>query len=80
MTVETITTPIREFLSHYINVNDIYVDQDLFESGLVNSLFAMELIIFIEKEFDIQVTNDDLDQKNFKSLSAISNFVMEKRA
>lgn len=70
----------REFLGQFISETDIDPDLDLFESGLVNSLFAMQLLLFVESEFAVQVTDEDLDLKNFRSLSAVSAFVMSKMA
>ncbi|MEC2503534.1 phosphopantetheine-binding protein, partial [Bacillus cereus] len=39
-----------------IEFND---DTEIFEEGLVNSLFAIQLMTFLEKEFAIKVTMDD---------------------
>jgi acyl carrier protein len=55
-------------------------DEDLFASGLVNSLFAMQLVLFVEKEFSIKVDNEDLDLDNFRSVSAITGFIQRKLA
>ena len=55
-------------------------DEDLFASGLVNSLFAMQLVLFVEKEFSIKVENQDLDIANFKSVNAITGFIQSKTA
>ena len=50
----------------------------LFETGIVNSLFAVQLMTFIEKTFQIEVGMDDLDIENFKSINATAAFVMKK--
>ena len=51
---------IRQFLSKYIK-NDTFKDDDhLFEKGYVSSLLAMELVIFVESEFSINIGNEDL--------------------
>ena len=55
-------------------------DDNLFESGIVNSLFAVQLMTFIEKTFAIEVGIDDLDIENFKSLNAAAAFVVTKTA
>jgi acyl carrier protein len=34
----------------------------------------------VEEEFGIQVTNEDLDVKNFQSLNAVTEFVMNRIA
>lgn len=70
---------IRSFLSKYLRDTDLENDRDLFASGLVNSLFAMELVLFVEEDFGIAVENDDLDLANFCSIDAISRFIERKR-
>lgn len=71
---------IREFLEQFFGEHELQNDEDLFATGYVNSLFAMQLVMFIEKEFQIQLNNDELDLKNFKSIDAITNFLKEKKS
>ena len=78
MGAEGIMNQVRKFLGQYISNIDIDPDENLFASGLVNSLFAMQLVLFVEKEFCIQVANEDLDLENFKSLNAIAGFIQKK--
>ncbi len=78
MSTDDIMVQVREFLGQFIKKIDIDADQNLFTSGLVNSLFAMQLVLFIEKEFGIQIANEDLDFENFKSLNAITSFIQNK--
>ena len=69
---------VRRFILSSINVADLNDDDDLFESGLVNSLCAVQLMTFIEKTFAIEVGMEDLDIENFKSLNAAAAFVVRK--
>ncbi len=71
---------IKKFLLRSINLPDVADDEDLFESGMVNSLFAVQLTTFIEKTFRIEIARDDLDIKNFRSLNAATSFVNSKSA
>ncbi len=71
---------IKKFLLRSINLPDVADDEDLFESGMVNSLFAVQLTTFIEKTFKIDIEADDLDIKNFRSLNAATSFVKSKSA
>ena len=70
---------IRSFLSEYLRDTDFEDDRDLFSSGLLNSLFAMELVLFVEEDCGITVENDDLDLVNFCSIDAISRFIERKK-
>ena len=69
---------VRNFILGSIFVENLRDDDDLFESGLVNSLFAVQLMTFIEKTFAIEVGPDDLDIKNFQSVDAAADFVLRR--
>ena len=69
---------VRRFILSSIAIADLNDDDDLFELGIVNSLFAVQLVTFIEKTFVIEVEMDDLDIDNFKSLNATTAFVIRK--
>lgn len=75
---DMVKATIREFITSAISVPNLDDDADLFESGIVNSLFAVQLMTFIEKTFAIEVGMDDLDMANFKSVSATAGFVLRK--
>ncbi|HEX2914454.1 MAG TPA: acyl carrier protein [Chloroflexia bacterium] len=78
MTTEQIKSRIREFLGRFFvnyNLND---DEDLFALGFVNSLFAMQLVQFVEQTFGITVGDEDMDLDNFRSINAITNLVERK--
>jgi acyl carrier protein len=69
---------VKRFILSSVNIAHLSDDDDLFESGFVNSLFAVQLMTFIEKTFAIEVEMDDLDIENFKSLNAAAAFVVRK--
>jgi acyl carrier protein len=55
-------------------------DGNLFETGIVNSLFAVQLMTFVERQFGIEIGMDDLEIENFKSINATAAFVARKSA
>jgi len=69
---------IRSFLSQHISDNGFKDDDDLFGKGYVSSLFAMELVLFVEREFRLTVENTDLDPDNFRSVDAIAALITRK--
>ena len=69
---------VRSFIVSSVNIPDFEDDDNLFESGIVNSLFAVQLMTFIEMAFALEVGTDDLDIENFKSLNAMTAFVLKK--
>jgi acyl carrier protein len=69
---------IKEFLSRFFKNHDLGPAEDIFALGFVNSLLAMQLVAFVEKEFAIKVEDEDLDLDNFRSIQAISGLVARK--
>ncbi len=55
-------------------------DDSLLELGIIDSVKMLDLIGFIEKEFDIKVDDDDLFPENFDTINAIVNYIQSKKA
>jgi len=71
---------IRNFMSRYIRNYEFGDDEDIFANGLVNSLFSMQLIMFLEKEFDVEIEMEDIDVANFRTLNLIADLLERKLA
>ncbi len=75
---------IRNFIEENMTIYDdeaVFADDDnIFELGFVDSMFALKLVTFIEREFAIQVANDDLVLDNFSTVDNITNFINSKVA
>jgi acyl carrier protein len=76
----TTKAAIKDFFSSYSHGYDLQDDDDIFAVGFVNSLLAMQLVMFVEKEFDITVEDEDLNLENFKSVNAIAGLIETKAA
>lgn len=70
---------VTNFLLSAIRISNLKGDDHLFESGIVNSLFAVQLMTFLEKTYAIEIGMDDLDMENFKSVNATTAFVIRKK-
>ena len=62
---------IRGFLLKQKKNSVLEDDDDLFKGGYVNSIFALQLVMFLEKEFSIKITNKDINEDNFRTVNAI---------
>ena len=71
-------TKIRDFLAKYFTNYNLKDDEYIFSLGFVNSLFAMQLILFLEKEFSLTMANDDLELDNFRTIDRMANLVASK--
>lgn len=75
-----IKTTIRAFLQKRIGQEVKFADSDdIFALGLVNSLFALELVSFLEGNFDIEIENSDLNLENFSTLDNLEGFISRKK-
>jgi methoxymalonate biosynthesis acyl carrier protein len=54
----------------------VAVDLDLFCSGLVSSLFALELLVNLENSFGVTVGGPDLTLDNFRTVQAMTALVL----
>ena len=76
----SVQAAVRNFINGSINIDGLGDDENLFELGIVNSLFAVQLMTFVERKFGIEIGTDDLDIENFKSINATASFVTRKSA
>ena len=52
----------------------------MLDTGIIDSLGILELVGFVEREFAIQVSDEELTPENFQSLDALTAFVQSKSA
>lgn len=76
--MEEIKTKVEKFMNKYIKGTEINDDTDIFELGVVNSLFAMQLVLFVEDEFSISVDNDILGTDRFNSINSICSYIQSQ--
>lgn len=74
---------IRQFIESHLVLpkNEAYFTDrdDIFKMGIVNSLFAMRILNYVEREFDIEVESQDMELENFCSVNNIIKFLESKR-
>ena len=70
---------VRGFLKTLCRVEGLGDDDDIFAGGFVNSLYLVQLLAFVQREFGIALDEDDYDMANFRSIRALSDFVARKR-
>lgn len=70
---------ITNFLKQRIGDDVLFKQEDdIFQLGLVSSIFSLQLITFLENEFSIRVENEDLKITNFNSVKNIMLFLRQK--
>lgn len=68
-------TEIRNFIVGKFPGIDFTDGDDIFALGFATSLFAMQLVMFVEKAFDLEISNEDLEMSNFRSVDALAALV-----
>lgn len=79
---------IETTLQEYIVENFMYSgdgeelkgDLELFEAGIIDSTGVLELVSFLEEQFEIQVEDTEMVPDNFASIDQLAAFVRKKTA
>jgi methoxymalonate biosynthesis acyl carrier protein len=74
LTPEAIQATLLAFLEKRTR-QAVSPDLDLFGSGLVSSLFALELLVHVESSFGVTVGGGDLTLDNFRTVYAMTALV-----
>lgn len=71
---------IKAFLALHFQHPDLQDDEDIFAGGFVTSLFAMQLVLFIEDQLGVQLANQDLKLDNFRTVQKMVDLIERKLA
>lgn len=80
-TKEEIQAAIREFVLKQFPAarkRSTADDDSLLEQGVVDSMGVLEIVTFIESEFDVTLSDDELMSDHFESIAAMANLVHRK--
>lgn len=72
---------IREFIIEnflFGEEQEMNVDMNLLEKGIIDSTGVVELVSFIEETFNIIIEDDELVAGNFSTLNNMANFLNYK--
>lgn len=79
--IDKLKTQIIEALNlEDMTISDIDTEAPLFGSGLgLDSIDALELIVLLEREYGIKLTNPAEGKEIFRSVATIADYVSKKR-
>jgi D-alanine--poly(phosphoribitol) ligase subunit 2 len=76
MTSESIlVVAVRKLLAERLMIQVDAPDLDLIDSGLVDSLGIVELILEIEQRFEVSLPPEEIDIEDFRTLEGLANLV-----
>lgn len=87
MNATTLKQEIEETLWVYIRDNylphqeetEIGNDENLFDSGILDSAGVIAFIAYLEKKFGMTIPDEDLLPENFSSLGSITSYVLRRK-
>jgi len=68
------------FFSDRLNMDIASIETDLLTGGFLDSLSFVDLLLYLEEEFHVSISLDELDLTNFKSVSAVAAYVTRQLA
>ncbi len=79
--IDTLKLRIIDELALDVNPDEISADEPLFGGGLgLDSIDGLELVVLLEKYYDIKVGQDEDMQQIFSSVNALANYITQRSA
>lgn len=74
MTVD-VNERVRRLLAETLNVEVSSDETDLIDTGVIDSLALVELLVALEREFEVTIPFDELEIDTFRSVRSIGEFI-----
>jgi acyl carrier protein len=71
---------VTALFAEKLNLDVASAETDLIEAGLLDSLALVELLTQLEESFDVSISTNDMELENFRSITSIAMFVMQRAA
>ncbi len=81
MQAQTAEERIREFVVKHFPIarkKGLNSSEKWLETGMIDSLGILDMVHFLEEEFSLVISDDELQPDNFESLNAVVEFVGKK--
>ncbi|HEV2639824.1 MAG TPA: hypothetical protein VGX23_32125 [Actinocrinis sp.] len=75
LTAEDVESAMTGYLTEKIKT-EIKPEDDIFGSGLVSSMFAMQLVVHLESTYDIAIIGPELKIDNFRTARLMAELVV----
>lgn len=72
---DSLSVKLLEILNQDMGLEVGSADTDLFESGILDSLSLVSLLLHIEARFNVTVALEQLELDNFRSVTIIARFI-----
>ncbi|QDT29339.1 acyl carrier protein [Gimesia panareensis] len=80
--MKSIQSEIRNFVADNFlfgeDPESLQNDDSFLETGIIDSTGVLELVAFIEDQYDVQVDDDELVPENLDSINCLIDFIESK--
>jgi len=82
---ESLKTELKHLVIETLHLEEIQPDEikdrePLFGEGLgLDSIDALELVVALEKSYDVIIEDEEVGKKAFASIEALTDFILEKK-
>lgn len=59
---------------------DLASDVHLFDNGIIDSTGVLELVGFLEEQYEVEVADTEMLPENFETIAALTAFVRRKQS
>lgn len=82
LTAASVAASLREFIAaNFLYAREGFAltdDVRLLETGIIDSMGALELVAFLEERFGVTVKDGDISEANLGSIAAIAAYVLRQ--
>ena len=77
MSEQIVYTKVRSFLSRR-SPRTLGDDESLIDCGALDSIGILELVTYLEQEFEVQLSDEDVSPENFRTIRSVAGFLIGK--
>lgn len=81
LTKDTIQELLLDFLCQQFLVEkeDIELDKSLVDTGIIDSMGLIEISAYLQREYEIKITEEKMNRNNFGSVVKIVDFILREK-
>jgi acyl carrier protein len=85
--MDTMTVNVESKIASYIAENILFSrngypypnDASFLENGIIDSMNVLELVMFVEENFNFKVDDSEIVPDNFDSVSKLAAYIMSRK-
>ena len=70
-------------LNQYLSgesIEKLGVNDNLIDNGILDSMTLLKFVSYLENNYELEISNEELTPDNFESIKAIAHFLETKKA